>query len=209
MADLSDDPVPPPGYVVERTPEGGWRLRPTFDVEMMNRSLRFHCDIMEESPQRAALYSLNIVIHYLVETGIDRDVLQPLSALADALDDLCLGIRNPLLEPPLTEDGEVMPPAKRLSHNYAFNMAFAAAAVTLAGHGHMKATAQRAALKLGVTAARLETFRRNLATGKIRDPWATWVYSFHVDQFKSAPSEVRCGFIETTMKKFLGPIRTE
>ena len=39
MADLPDDPVPPPGYVVEQTPEGGWCVRPTFDVEMMNRSL--------------------------------------------------------------------------------------------------------------------------------------------------------------------------
>lgn len=178
-----------------------------YQLIALNRNLRHPCSQMEEAPLHSALFSLQIVIANLETLGIDRNHLTPLFTLAEALDDLSIGKKNPLFAPLLTSDGKEKRGGKRLRSSVAFNMARAAAAITLSGRGHMKGARQRAARKLGIQADKLETFRRNISTGKISDPTATFQYWHHVNHFEQHPLEKRQWVIEALLKN-LTPIRT-
>jgi len=193
--------VPPEDY----PPEDATQVE--IQLLSLGRSLRFPHSTMDEAPLESALFSLQIVVANLVTLGVDHDLLRPLSTLIEALDDLNVGIKNNLLSPPITEDGEVKKGGKRLRSSVAHNMSLAAAAITLSDREHMKEATQRAALKLKIPEARLKTFRRNISTGKITNPIAKSNYFHYINHFKNLSLEKRQDVIEKIMKS-LNPIRS-
>ena len=207
MADLPEKPEDDQnfdGFVVEDLPGGGIRIRPKLDAESLNISLKNHCENMEDYPLLASLFSLNIVVHYLKNNGIDPTVLEPLYSLSEALDDLNSGIKNPLLEIPLTEEGNARPPGKRYTTRFGFDMALASAAITLSGRGYMKETTRKAAMRIRVLEKTLSNFRRNVSTGKIKDPWVTQMYRTHVESGSTLTAEEKRSFSEEILNNMLG-----
>jgi len=173
----------------------------------LGRSLRFPRSTMEDTPLESALFALQIIIGHLGSSGVDFDLLKPLSDLSEALDDLAIGKKNDLLITPLTKDGDTKKGGKRLHRIDALNKAKAAAAIKLSGRGHMAETTQRAARKLKIQPKTLENFRRNISTHKIKDPFATSHYCHYISHFGHQSLERRQDIIEEIIRS-LNPIRS-
>ena len=207
--DNSEIDILSPDFVLDRTLGRRGMVRRILDVDFMNSALKHHCDTMDETPLLSSLDSLNLASLYLKETGIKPDVLKPLIALYDALDDLSRGVKNPLLDISSTERGVPRNPGKRQNRSYAYNMAMAAAAVTLSGRGYMKEATVRAANRIGVNRKDLKAFRRDISSGRIKDQWSNTLYKMHVDQCKADSPEEKRLFSKGIIEDLLSPIRTE
>lgn len=193
--------VPPEYY----PPEGATQAE--INLISLGRNLNFPRSTMEEAPLESALFSLQIVIAHLGASGVDFNLLKPLSTLTEAIDDLTIGIKNNLLIPPLTKDGEVKRGGKRLRRSDALNKAKTSAAITLSGRGHMDEATQRAARMLKIQPKTLKTFRRNISTNKIKDPLAMSQYWHYIEHFGHLSLEKRQDIIERIIKS-LNPIRS-
>lgn len=193
--------VPPEYY----PPEGATQAE--INLISLGRNLNFPRSTMEEAPLESALFSLQIVITHLGASGVDFNLLKPLSTLTEALDDLTIGIKNNFFTPDLTKDGEVKKVVKRLRRSVALNKAKAAAAITLSGRGNMEEATQRAARKLKIPLKTLKTFRRNISTHKIKDPLAVSQYSHYMEHYGHLSLEKRQDIIERILRS-LNPIRS-
>jgi len=204
----SDDVAPLPRFVEHIFPGDDLVYQRELELTGLNEHLKYPHAIMKDEPLSAAIVSLLSVLSYFTRSGIERKLLQPLAELEKALDDLSHGIKNPLLETPLTNSGEERPPANRLSREYASQMALAAAAITLSGQIETKnKTKQRAAMKLQIPQKVLQDFRHNIAYQNTKDARATFLYRGQVDAGKDASPESRMEIIDRIIKG-LSPLRT-
>ncbi len=208
LEDHSDDVAPLPRFVEHIFPTDDPDYQRKLELTGLNEHLKYPHGIMKDEPLSAAIVSLLSVLNYLSRSGIEQKLLRPLTELEKALDDLSHGIKNSLLEVPLTKSGDGRPPANRLSREYASQMALAAAAITLSGQVEpKKKTEQRAAMKLQISQKVLKDFRHNIAYQNTKDAWATFLYRVQVDAGKNASPESRMEIIESILKS-LRPFRT-